>query len=170
VVDPVNGLEVRIDVLQQRAAERVKRLERDCLGALRLRFAAIPRRRDHAVFHFRRGLVGKRQAQDFLAGKFRLGVQQIADALGDDASLARARSRHHDERALAMLHGGALLGVERKARRGGTGELEQVGHRGASSAPTVAQAAAFGINGQRYNNKVIVRQGIETCCFTLSLW
>jgi hypothetical protein len=57
-----NGRQARIEFLQQRVAEGVKRAERNRLGAFRVRFSAIARRRDHAVFHFRRSLVGKRQA------------------------------------------------------------------------------------------------------------
>ena len=107
----------------------MKRAERYRLGALRFRFSAVARRRDHAVFHFRGGLVGERQAQDFLAREFRLGIEQIADALGDDASLARARAGHHDERAFAVMRGGALLGIELNARRRGAGMFKKVGHR-----------------------------------------
>ena len=140
VVDLVDGLEVRIDFLQQRVAEGVKRAERDGLGALRLRFSAIARRRDHAVLHFRGGLVGERQAQDFLAREFRLGIEQVADALGDDASLARARAGHHDERTFAVMHGGALLGIELNARRRGAGMFKQVGHLESSQPTTVAHA------------------------------
>ena len=69
------------------------------------------------MLHFRRGLVGKCQAQDFLAGQFRLGFEQIANALGDDARLARARAGHHHQRAFAVLHRSALLGVELNSRR-----------------------------------------------------
>ena len=101
-------------------------------------FSALARRRDHAVFHFRGGLVGKRQAQDFLAREVRLGIEQIADALGDDASFPRARAGHHDERPLAVTHGGALLGIELNARRRRAGMFKQVGHLESSQRTTVA--------------------------------
>ena len=81
----------------------MKRAERDGLGARQFRFTAIARGGDHAVLHFRRGLVGKRQAQDFLARQFRLGLQQVANALGNNARFARARSGHHHERAFPVL-------------------------------------------------------------------
>ncbi len=143
VVDFVDGLEVRIEFLQQRVAERVKRAERDRLGAFRFRFSALARRRDHAVLHFRGGLVGERQAQDFLAGEFRLRIQQIADALGDDASFARARAGHHHQRPFAVMHGGALLGIELNARRRGAGMFKQVGHLESSQPHNSSTRAAF---------------------------
>ena len=52
-----------------------------------------------------------------LPRQFRLRFQQVADALGDDARLARARAGHHHERPFAVLRGGALLGIELNARR-----------------------------------------------------
>ncbi len=70
------------------------------------------------MLHFRGGLVGKCQAQDFLAGEFRLGLEKVADALGDDASLARAGAGHHDQRSLAVLRRGALFGIELNAGAG----------------------------------------------------
>ena len=97
-------------------------------------------RRDHAMFHFRRGLVGKRQAQDFRAGKLRLCVEQIADALGDDARLSRARAGHHHQRTLAVMHGGALLRIELNSRRGSAGVFKKISHVGSLS--TLAYAAS----------------------------
>ena len=85
-------------------------------GAFGIRFAAIARRRHHAMLHFRRRFVGERQPQDFLAGKFRLRVEQIADALGDDARLSRARAGHHHQRPFAMMHGGALFRIQLNSR------------------------------------------------------
>ena len=171
VVDLVDGLEVRIEFLQQRVAEGVKRAERDGLGALRFGFSAIARRRDHAVFHFRGGLVGKRQAQDFLAGEVRLRIEQIADALGDDASLARARAGHHDQRTLAVMHGGALLGIELNSRRRRAGMFKEVSHLESSQRTTVAQARVAVINDQRGNKTVKVRIVYKNICnISLRLW
>ena len=123
-----------------------------------VRLSALARRRDHAVFHFRGGLVGERQAQDFLAREFRLGIEQIADALGDDASLARARAGHHDERTLAVMHGGALLRIELNAWRRCAGMFKQVGHLASSQPTTVAQALRCVINNHRHNNCVIAKK------------
>ncbi len=143
----------------------MERAERDGLGALHFRFSAIARRRDHAVLHFRRGFVGKRQAQDFLAGKFRLGIEQIADALGDDAGLARARAGHDDQRAVAVLRRGALLGIELNARRRGAGMFKQVSHLESLQATTVAQALRTRINGNSDNQIVKVRLGTKIYVF-----
>ncbi len=100
MVDLVDGLEFGIDFLQQRVAKRMKSAESDAFGAFRIGLAAFARRRDHAMLHFRRRFVRERQPQDFLARKFRLRFEQIADALGDDARLSRARAGHHHQRAL----------------------------------------------------------------------
>ena len=148
VVDLVDGLEVGIDFLKQRVAERMKRAERDRLGAFHVRFAAATRRRDHAVLHLRRGLVCKCQAQNFLAREFRLGIEQITDALGDDASLTRAGAGHHHERTLAVLCRGALPRIELNARRWRAGVFKQVGHLERSQGTTVAQALRCEVNEQ----------------------
>ncbi len=140
VVDLVDGLQFRIDFLQQGVAERVKRAERDRLGAFDFRFAAIARRRDHAMLHFRRGLVGKRQPQDFLARQTGLRIEQVANAFGDDARFSRARAGHHHQWALAVIHGGALFRIELNSRRWFAGMFEQVGHFRYSRITTVAQA------------------------------
>ena len=39
-------------------------------------------------------------------------VHEMGDAMGEDAGLARAGSGEHEQRALAVRHGGALLVVE----------------------------------------------------------
>src|SRR5258708_24421888 len=98
------------------------------------------------MLHFRGGLVGKRQSQDFLAREFRLSIEQIADALGDDASLARARASHHDERSLAVLCRGALFRIELNARSRGAGMFKQVSHFKSFQAATVAQPTQDRIN------------------------
>ena len=161
VVDFIDGLEVRIDFLQKGVAERVEGTESNSLCALRFRFPAIASRRHYAVLHFRGGFVSECQAQNFPAGEFRLRFKQIADALGDHASLARARAGHHDKRSLAVLCRGALLGIELNARRRGPGMFKQVGHLGSSQATTVAHRVRGGINKRRYNRNVIVRLGTK---------
>ena len=107
----------------------MKRAERDRLGALGLRFAAIARRRNHAVLHFRCGLVGERQAEDFRARQVRLRIEQIPDALGDDARLPRARPGHHHQRPVPVMRRGALLGVELDSRRRGARMFEEISHK-----------------------------------------
>ena len=51
-----------------------------------------------ALLHFARGLVGERHRQD-VAGRHAL-FDQMRDADGDDARLARARARQDQDRAL----------------------------------------------------------------------
>src|SRR5258707_7728097 len=146
VVDFIDGLKIRIEFLQQRVAEGVKRAKRDRLGASRVQYSAVARRRDHAVLHFRGGLIGKRQAQNFLAREFRLGIEQIADALCDDASLARDRAGYHNERSLAVMRRSALLRIELNSRRRVTGTFKQVGHIELFQPTTVAHVKRGGVN------------------------
>jgi len=68
VVDGVNGLEVRIDFLKQRVAKGVERAKGDRLSSFGFRFAAIARRGNHTMLHFRRSFVGERKAEDFRSG------------------------------------------------------------------------------------------------------
>ena len=128
MVDLVDGLEFGIDFLQQRVAKRMKSAESDAFGAFRIGLAAFARRRDHAMLHFRRRFVRERQPQDFLARKFRLRFEQIADALGDDARLSRARAGHHHQRPFAMVHGGALFRIQLNSRGRSAGVFKQFSH------------------------------------------
>src|SRR5580704_836522 len=155
VVDFVDGLEVRVEFMQQGIAERMKCAQRDRHGALRFRFPAAAGRRNYAVFHFRSGLVCERQAQDFLAREFRLGIEQIADALGDDASFPCARAGHYHERSFAMMHGGALLGIKLNSRCRGPGKFKKVSHLESSQPTTVAHERCGRINRNLYNKAVI---------------
>ncbi len=79
--------------------------------------------------HLARGSVGEGQPEDGFARQLRIRLQQITDALRDDAGLARACARHHQQRPRAMFDNGALLCVEllaafRRRRR----EFEKIGH------------------------------------------
>ena len=62
--------------------------------------------------HLACGAVREGDGQDL--GRPRpLGGDQVGDAVGEDARLARAGARHHQERALGAQHRFALLRVER---------------------------------------------------------
>ncbi len=106
---------------QQGAAEGVKSAEPDI-------FAAFAHGAHHAVLHHRRGLVGEGQPQQALAGERRVGLQQVADALGDDARLACARARHHQQRTFAVAHCGALLRVQQVVRVGRARYFQEFRH------------------------------------------
>ncbi|MBV6467376.1 MAG: hypothetical protein PGMFKBFP_02732 [Anaerolineales bacterium] len=64
-----------------------------------------------AGLHLARGFVGERHRQD-LVGTDSLRRDQPGDALGEDARLARARSRQDEDGAASSRHCFALLGVE----------------------------------------------------------
>ena len=61
--------------------------------------------------HLARSLVGERDRED-LAGTRLVAVDQIGDAVCQDAGLARSGAGQHKQRALTVQHRGALLVVE----------------------------------------------------------
>ena len=65
----------------------------------------------HALAHFARGLVGKRDRGN-LRGNHILALDQMRDLLGDHPRLARTRASKHKQRAIAVFNGGTLVGVE----------------------------------------------------------
>ena len=60
--------------------------------------------------HLLRGATRERQQQD-RAGRH-AALDQPRDAINQRASLARSRSRHDQQRAVAMRHGGKLRGIQ----------------------------------------------------------
>ncbi len=92
-------------------------------------FGALANRLHHAIFHLVGGFVGERQGEDVFAREIRVGFEKMADALGDDARLAGASAGDDEERAFAVLDGGALLGVEREALACGFRRFEGGSHR-----------------------------------------
>ena len=94
-----------INIFQQRLAERVKRRQRH-------RFPALASRFHHARFHFARGFPCKRQSQDVLAGKLRIRVQELPDALSDNARFACACARDDQQRPFAVHNRAPLRLVE----------------------------------------------------------
>jgi hypothetical protein len=67
------------------------------------------------VLHFSGGFVRERESQDIFPGEQRVRFEQVTDAFGDYAGFAGPGARNYQERALAVLDGGALLGVQLEA-------------------------------------------------------
>ena len=105
VVDVVQSLQLGIAFDQQSVAEGVE-------GSHEYGAAALAGGARDAMLHLSRRSVGERQRQDGFAGQVGIGIQEMADSLGDDARLAGARAGDHQERPLAVAHSGALLIVE----------------------------------------------------------
>src|SRR5690606_3920128 len=68
----------------------------------------------HAVEHLLGGLVGEGEQEDFL--RAHTLAEQVGDAVGEGAGLARAGAGEHEQRAGLGGHGGELLVVERGAK------------------------------------------------------
>ena len=68
-------------------------------------------------FHFAGGFFGEGEAEDVFAEERRIGFQQVADALGDDAGFAGARARDDEERPIAVGDGALLRFVQLRAAR-----------------------------------------------------
>ena len=64
----------------------------------------------HAVEHLPCGLVGEGQEQDLV--RFDALGQEVGDAVGEGARLARARAGEHEQRAGRSGDGGVLFVVE----------------------------------------------------------
>ncbi len=92
-------------------------------GAEPDRFGAFAQRFYDPMFHLAGGFVGKREPQDVFASEIRIGLEKITNALSNDASLAGSGTRHHEERTVTMLDGGALLGIQREGRCGSFGRI-----------------------------------------------
>ncbi len=71
----------------------------------------LPHHRAHTVFHLARGLVGKGHGEDFV-GTRTARLQQMRDAGGQGAGLARACPGQHQHRPLDLFDRGALFGVQ----------------------------------------------------------
>src|SRR6185295_15514767 len=91
----------------------------------------------HPLLHLRGGLVGEGDGEDGLGGD--LLVQQVGDAVGDDAGLAGAGAREHQHRALRGGDGLALRGVEAAQVHG----EERASYHGSASVRAVATKSPF---------------------------
>jgi hypothetical protein len=65
----------------------------------------------HALLHLGRGAVGEGDRED-LGGRCQPLVDQVRDAMGEHARLARSGTGHHQQRSLRVQHRLTLLGVE----------------------------------------------------------
>src|SRR6266404_4212507 len=65
-------------------------------------FAPLAHRLDDARLHLPRGFVGKRQAQDVFPGQRSVRLQQVADALRDDARFSSAGAGDHQQWPFAV--------------------------------------------------------------------
>ena len=96
----------RVNVATQQA--HAKRMEG---GDQRLGQRAAAHQRLHPAGHFRSGLVGEGDRQNGV-GRHANTVNQVGDAIGDDARLAAARSREDQHRPADRLDGFALLQIQ----------------------------------------------------------
>ena len=79
---------------------------------------AVREQGPQALAHLGGSLVGERNGQD-LPGPHALVGDHVGDAVREDARLARARAREHEQGAARALHGLALGGVEALQVNGG---------------------------------------------------
>ena len=106
VVDIVKRLNLGIRGAQNLfEAESVEGAEPDAFGALARGF-------HHAILHLARGFVGEGQAENIFAGEVRVGSEQIANALDDDAGLAGAGAGDDQQGTFAVFDGPLLRRVE----------------------------------------------------------
>ena len=68
----------------------------------------------HASLHLVRGFVGERDGKNGLRPDLQV-VDQVRDAIGDDARLAAAGARENEHRSFGCLHGFELLRIEKLA-------------------------------------------------------
>ena len=80
-------------------------------------FGPFPRGLHHPTLHFACGFVRESEAQNIFAAQRSIAFEQLANALGDYASLSCSRARDYQHRTFAMLDGRALLRVEGKTQR-----------------------------------------------------
>src|SRR5262249_3527272 len=109
-VDLVQQPTIEVSLAQRVVAKGVERSDERGLLKARHFFS-------DAAFHFPRRLLREGQGENvFGLHAFRV-LQQVDNAMGDDARLAAAWSRNDQQRALAMFHRSSLLRV--KVRRVG---------------------------------------------------
>src|SRR5579862_7833073 len=97
-------------------------LERDIFGALS--DGAYD-----ASLHFTGGFVSKRQAQDIFTGKARVGLEEMANALGDDSGLAGSGASDDQQGAIGMSDGATLRVIELQAGIGEGLKIKKSAHR-----------------------------------------
>ena len=82
---------------------------------------------DDAGFHFACGFFCVSEGKDVFTAERGVGFKKMADAFGDDTSLAGASSRDDEERAVAVGDGAALGVVELEGAGFERGDVEKRG-------------------------------------------
>jgi hypothetical protein len=112
----INGELGRITEPRDMTAQdaHAERMERGNLGLLLplLTFAEQP---CGAFLHFGRGFVGKRNGQN--ASRPDAVLDQLGDAIGDDARFARAGAGQHQKRTVERVDGFALRRIQLRRHR-----------------------------------------------------
>jgi hypothetical protein len=75
-------------------------------------FGAFANRLHNAGLHLAGGFVCERKPKDIFAGKLQARFEQVADSLGNDASLAGSGAGDDQQGTVAMLDRATLLGVQ----------------------------------------------------------
>src|SRR5258705_245668 len=81
MIDLIQHAALRVGIFQDGLAKGVERFQSDVLAPLADRFY-------YASLHLASGFVRKGQAQNVFTGKIWIGLQQVADALGNNAGFA----------------------------------------------------------------------------------
>ena len=100
----------------------------------------------HAGAHLAGRPVREGHREDLLGGDAPL-LDQVGDPRGEDARLAGARARQHEQRAAGVAHGCLLLRVEREAHAGpgpGVPSAGEGGGRGNSNTNTLPDPSGPG--------------------------
>ena len=96
---------VRINFLQQRFAKRVERRQHHV-------FAALANSLYHPRFHFPGGFFGEGEAQNIFAQQRLIRLQQVPDALRNDAGFSRTGACNHQQRPLAVRDRAVLSRIQ----------------------------------------------------------
>jgi hypothetical protein len=106
VIDIFQDFQVRIghaqDFFQAKAME----------GAEPYAFGAFANGFNDAGLHLAGGFVGEGESEDIFAGKLGIRFEQVANSLGDDASLAGSGTGDDEQGPVTVFHGAALLCVQ----------------------------------------------------------
>jgi hypothetical protein len=81
-------------------------------GAEPYAFGAFANGFNDAVLHLAGGFVRERKSEDIFAVKFGIRFEQVANSLGNDASLAGSSTGDDEQRTFAVFYGAALLCVQ----------------------------------------------------------
>ena len=117
MVDVVEGLDVGVggaqNLLETKGVESTEPYA----------FGALADGLHHAGLHLVGGFIGERESENVFAREIRIGFEESADTLDDDAGLAGAGAGDDEERTIAVFDGALLGRVE-----GGGGRIILGGH------------------------------------------